>query len=71
MDERDRVVRISAEPGMPAVKAAADIATIVVKGHVTAVHAAVVRGMRNFNLRFLVSVETSVGDSNFPTAWRR
>ena len=66
MDERDRVVRIGAEPGMPAAKAAADIATIVVKGHVTDVHAAVERGMRNFNLRFLISVDASVGDSDSP-----
>jgi hypothetical protein len=51
---------------MPAVEAAADIATIVIEGHVTAIHAAGERGMRNFNLRFLVSVDASVGDSDSP-----
>jgi len=62
----DRVESVSAEPGMPAVEAAADIATIVIEGHVTAIHAAGERGMRNFNLRFLVSVDASVGDSDSP-----
>jgi len=67
----DRVESVSAEPGMPAVEAATDIATIivkghVVKGHVTAVHAVGQRGMRNLNLRFLISVDASVGDSDSP-----
>jgi len=64
--ERDRIVGVSAEPRMSAVEAATDISSIIVKGHVTAVHAAGQRGMRNFNLRFLISVDASVGDSDSP-----